>query len=569
MRVRQLNAPSRAFLEKIFASTASRRFVGRMRFPLRTFFCAFLCLFAAILSSCGKRETPAEEGIRTRTLLIGNQNEPASLDPHIIDSLTDQIIVTTLFEGLTVLDEKTSQALPGVAERWDVSPDGLTYDFHLRPTARWSNGDPVTAYDFTFSFQRILTPAFASTYSYMVWPIKNAEAFNKGTLKDFSAVGVEAVDDHTLRIRLENPTPYLPALATHATWMPVPRATIEKFGKVEARANPWTRPGSIVSNGAFTLAEWTPNARLIVAKNPRYWNAANAWLERVVFFPTEKSDTEDHNFRAGQVHLTFDVPKSKITTYRAQTPSPLRIDPLLNITYLNFNTTKPPFTDPRVRRALALAVDREAISKTVLNGAYLPAPTMVPPDCGGYVSNAKITADYAEARRLLADAGFPDGKNFPAVPVQVLNDESQPKMMEAMQAMWQRELGIRITIEPYEQKTWLQNQQNMAHTLALLGWTGDFADPVTFLDVFRTAGGQNWSGWGNKDYDTLLNQAAATADPKARFALFQKAEAILLAEAGVAPVVYRARTFLIHPAVKNWDPAPLGLHRFQRVRLEK
>ena len=536
-----------------------------MRFP----FLAVLAALAALLPACAKRETPVEEGIRTKTLLIGNQNEPASLDPHVVDALTDQIILTSLLEGLAVLDEKTSQALPGIAERWDVSPDGLGYTFHLRADARWSNGDPVTARDFAFSFQRILTPSFGATYSYMLWPLKNAERFNKGELKDFSAVGVEVVDDRTLRLRLEHPTPYLPALTTHGTWMPVHRATVEKFGRTDYRANPWTRPGNFVGNGAFTLAEWSPNARIVVAKNPRYWDSARTQLERVIFFPTEKADTEDHNFRAGQVHLTFDVPKSKLATYRAQSPSPLRLDPLLNLTYLNFNVTKPPFTDPRVRRALAFAVDRDAIAQRVLSGAFLPAPTIVPPDCGGYTSRAKIGTDYAEARRLLAEAGFPGGKNFPSIPVQVLNDENQPRIMEAIQAMWLKELGVKITIEPFEQKTLFQNQQTLAHTLALLGWTADYADPSTFLEIFRTGNGQNWTGWGDKNYDTLLDQATATADPTKRFALFQQAEALLLDLSPVAPLAYRARTYLIHPAVKNWEPAPLGIHRFQIVRLEK
>ena len=532
---------------------------------------AALALLSAffIFTACGKRETPVEEGIRTKTLLVGNQNEPASLDPHVVDAMTDGIIQASLFEGLTVLDEKTSLALPGVAERWDTSPDGLTYTFHLRANAQWSNGEPVTARDFAFSFQRLLTPAFGAPYSYMLWPIKNAERFNKGAEKDFSAVGIEVVDDRTLRLRLGNPTPYLPALASHCTWMPVHRATIEKFGRTDDRANRWTRPGNLIGNGAFALTEWSANARLVVTKNPRYWDAAHNQLERVIFFPIEKADTEDHNYRAGQLHMTFDVPKSKLATYRAQSPSPLFIDQLLNLTYLNFNVTKAPFTDARVRRALALAVDRDAIAKNVLNGAYLPAPTIVPPGCGTYVSSAKMNRDYAEARRLLAEAGFPGGKKFPSIPVQVLNDENQPRIMEAIQAMWLKELGVKITIEPFEQKTWLQNQQTLAHMLGLLGWTADFPDPATFLDVFRTGGGQNWTGWGSKDYDALLDQAAATADPQKRFELFQKAEALLLDLAPLAPLAYRARTYLIHPAVKGWEPAPLGTHRFQIIRLEK
>ena len=542
------------------------RFRRLAEFPV-PFTLALACV-AFGLAGCAKRETPVEESIRTRTLLIGNQNEPATLDPHVADAITDQIILVALFEGLAVIDEKTSQPLPGVAERWDISPDGLTYTFHLRADARWSNGDPVTARDFAFSFQRILTPAFGSTYSYMLWPIKNAERFNKGELKDFSTVGVEVVDDRTLRLHLERPTPYLPALTTHPTWMPVHRATLEKFGGTVDRNSAWTRAGNFVGNGPFTLAEWTPNARIVVAKNPRYWDAARTWLERVIFFPTEKADTEDHNFRAGQVHITYDVPKSKIPVYRGQSPSPLRIDPLLNITYLTFNVTKPPFTDPRVRRALSIAIDRETISKRVLLGGYPPAPSMVPPNCGPYTSRAGVPTDFAEARRLLAEAGFPGGKNLPSIPVQVRNNESEPRVLEAIQAAWLRELGVRITIEPYEQKTLFQNEQTLSHTLGSLGWTADFADPVTFLDVFRTGSGQNWTGWGSRDYDALLDQAANTADATTRLEIFQKAEAMLLQAAPVAPLYYNARAYLIHPAVKNWDPAPLGLHRFQLVELK-
>jgi oligopeptide transport system substrate-binding protein len=222
-----------------------------------------------------------------------------------------------------------------------------------------------------------------------------------------------------------------------------------------------------------------------------------------------------------------------------------------------------------VRRALSLAVDRTALSQNVLNGAFLAAPTMVPPACGDYVSTAKVTRDLDTARRLLAEAGFPGGKGLPSIPVQVLNDENQPRVMEALQAIWLKELGVKITIEPFEQKTLFQNQQNLQHTLAVLGWTGDYADASTFLDIFRTGNGQNWTGWGNKDFDALLDQAARTTDPLARLTLFQKAEALLLDQAPISPLLHRARTYLIHPSVKNWAPAPLGTRRFQLIRLEK
>ena len=548
------------------AQSPTRVVVPPMRSRLNVL--ALLVASAFLTASCTKRETPVVEGIRTHTLLIGNQNEPATLDPQIVDAATDLNISVALFEGLTVLDEKTAQPLPGVAERWEVSPDGLTYTFHLRANARWSNGDAVTASDFAYSFERILSPALGSVYAYMLWPIKNAEEFNSGKLKEFSQVGVTVVDPATLRLTLARPTPYLLEIAAHNTWMPVHRATIEKFGKISDRDSAWTRPGNLVGNGPFALTEWRPNARLIVTKNPQYWDAAHNHLERVIFFPTEKADVEELNFRAGQLHITYSLPPSKIPIYQKDAPQKLRLDPLLSLIYVNFNTTKPPFTDPRVRRALAMAIDRSAISQSVYNGAWRPAATLVPSNCGTYIPPAGQALDFAAARALLAEAGFPGGKGLPPLPLQVLNDDKEPKVAETIQAMWQRELGVTITIEPYEQKTWIQNQQTLSHTIGLMGWTADFPDPITFLGLFTTGNGNNWTGWGNKDYDTLLAQAANTADAAARFALLQKAESLLLTEAPLAPVTFGARTYLIHPAVKNWEPSPVGVHRYQVVELK-
>ncbi|MDB6094614.1 MAG: extracellular solute-binding protein family 5 [Verrucomicrobia bacterium] len=536
-----------------------------MRSRLLPVVLAVLCTAAG----CAKRETPADEGIRTHTLLVGNQNEPATLDPNLLNAATDMNIAIALFEGLTVLDEKTSQPRPGMAESWDLSPDGLTYTFHLRANSRWSNGDPVTADDFAYSFQRILTPALGSVYSYMLYPIKHAEDFNTGKVTQFSEVGVAVVNPTTIRLTLERPTPYLLSLAAHSTWMPVHRATIEKYGRMQDRDTQWTRPGNLVSNGAFQLAEWRPNARLVVSKNPGYWDAAHNQLERVVFFPTEKTETEELNFRAGQVHITYGLPASKIPVYQKDAPDRLRMDPLLFLSYVNFNTTKAPFTNPKVRRALSLAIDRAAISSSVFNRARQPASAVTPPGCGGYVAPTGQGVDYAAARALLAEAGFPGGRGLPPLAMQVLNDDKTPKEAETIQAMWDRELGVHITIEPYEQKTWLQNQQTLSHTLGLMAWTADFADPITFLGIFVTGNGNNWTGYSNAAYDRLIDEADHTAEPAARYALLQKAETLLLADAPIAPVVYGSRTYLIHPAVKHWEPSPLGIHRYQLVELKR
>jgi len=529
-----------------------------------------LALLAALLAlaGCDKRETAVEAGLRTHTLLIGNQNEPASLDPHIMDSVSDFRIAVALYEGLTACDEATAQPVPAAAERWEISTDGLVYTFHLRPAARWSNGDPVTARDFAYSFRRILTPKFGATYAYMLWPIKNAQAFNAGTLADFAQVGVAVIDDATLLLTLERPTPYLPALAAHQTWMPVHRATIEKFGQLEDRDSAWTRPGNLVSNGPFVLTEWRPNARLVAAKNPHYWSAAQNRLERLVFFPIEDSGAEERNFRAGQLHVTFAVPPTKIDSYRQHTPERLRIDPWIYTDYLSFNVTKPPLDNAKLRRALALAIDRDAIARTVFRGAAQPALTLTAPDHSGYVPPERPAHNFAAARALLADAGFPGGRGLPSFPMQVWNDDTIPKVAEVIQAMWLHELGVRITIEPLELKTLIQNQQTLAYTLGTMGWSAGYAHPSTFLDNLRTSHSGNWTGWGRKDYDGLLDQAAHTADPQSRFQTLQRAEALLLEAAPITPCIHVAQAYLIHPAVKNWLPAPLSYRRYHLVWLE-
>lgn len=538
-----------------------------MRATASFFFPLFLISLVAALSGCGRRETPVTEGIRTRTLLVGNSAEPADLDPHLAEAYTDQILLVALHEGLTVLDERTSRPLPGVAESWETSADGLTWTFRLRAGARWSNGDTVTAHDFVFSFRRLLSPALGASLSYMFWPVRGAEDFNAGKLADFAAVGVSAPDDRTLRLELTRPVPHLAALAAHSSWLPVHRPTLEKFDSVAKRGGAWTRPGNHVGNGPFTLMEWRPNARLVVARNPQHReNAANR-LERVVLLPVEKAEVEELNFRAGQMHLTFAVPASKVETYRRESPQTLRVDPLLNVTYMNFNVTRPPLDNPKVRRALALAIDREAISRAVFQGTRAAASSFTPPDCGGYNARARITTDVDAARALLAEAGFPAGRGLPVFPVQVQNDSTYPRIMEAIQAMWLKELGVRSTIEPFEQKTWVQNQQSKQHVIGLMGWTGDYPDPLTFLGLFRGDGGNNWTGWASAAYDQLITETERTADAAQRLELFQRAEALLLQEVPVTPLVFGSRTYLIHPSVRGWEPSPLGLHRFQLIEL--
>jgi oligopeptide transport system substrate-binding protein len=527
------------------------------------------CVLLLALPGCAPRETPVEAGIRTQTLLVGNGAEPADLDPQVINAFTDSHIAYTLFEGLTKLDAKTSLASPAAADRWEQSPDGLVYTFHIRPNARWSNGDPLTSGDFVYSFQRILTPAFAAPYSYMLWPIKNAEAFNSGKITDFSLVGVYAPDAANLRITLERPTPYLPALASHNTWLPVHRPVIEKFGRMDEKGTKWTRPGNLVGNGAFMLAEWIPNARVAVTKNPMYWNAAKTRLNRVEFFPFEQPATEERNFRSGQLHTTYALPTSKIAAYRAHRPADLGIDPILSVYYLFINVTRPPFDNPKLRRALTHAIDREALSRDVMNGVYPPAHSFTAPNSGGYTARAQVSDDFVEARRLLAEAGFPGGRGLPVIEVQCYTDEVKLGVLEAIQSMWLRELGVHITIAQLEQKTLFQNQQSENYTIAFSGWVADIPDPVTFLGMMVTGGGNNWAGWSNREFDRLIGEAASTGDNGRRYELFQKAEAILLDEAPLIPLYFQYQVYAINPEVRGWTTTVVGFHEFEKVWLEK
>lgn len=532
-------------------------------------FVALFWLLAGLvgLAGCARRETPVAAGIRTHTLLVGNAAEPADLDPQLAAILNDQIIVNTLFEGLTLLDERTTDPLPAAAEAWSASADGLVWTFRLRTGLQWSNGDPLVADDFIQSWRRILDPGFASDNAWYLFALKNAEAFNARKLTDPAAMGFAAPDAKTVVLTLERPTPYLPALVSLPAWFPVNPRVLAKFGAMEKRGTAWTRPGNLVGNGAFTLASWTPNARIVLQKNPRHRDAAQNRLEGIVFFPVENPDVEERDYRAGQLHVTFNLPVTKIASWRQQDAKQLRADPTLQANFLRFNTSRPPLNDPRIRRALSLAIDRGALARTVLQGSREPAGALTPPGTGGYTARAAVNLDLAAARELLVAAGHPGGKDLPVLDLQCRNDEIMPRLAEALQQMWQRDLGIRIALSPVEQKTWIQNQQTLNYGISTAAWTADFPDPVTFLGMFTANSAYNWTGWNHPEYEKLLATAATTAEPRQRFEILQQAEALLLAESPIAPLHYGAQTYLIHPAVKGWDPAPLVFRRFQLVEL--
>ena len=265
-------------------------------------------VFLALVSGCGQRELVIDRAAREQTLMMGNHSEPRDLDPQILTSQQEYNIMMALFEGLTAPNPKDLSPEPGVAERWDVAPDLMSYTFHLRKNAKWQNGDPVTAKDFIYSFQRMLSPKLGSEYAYMHWVVKGAKEFNEGKLKDFTKTGYSAPDDYTLKVELTGPTPYYLSMMYHQSWFPIHRATIEKFGPIDERSTQWTRPGNHIGNGPFRLREWKPNQVITVEKSPTYWDAAKVTLNRIQFFPIDSQDSEERTFRAGQLHITQSLP---------------------------------------------------------------------------------------------------------------------------------------------------------------------------------------------------------------------------------------------------------------------
>ena len=524
---------------------------------------SILLSLAAVVAGCGSRDDDADKQI----LLFGNGAEPEGLDPHIVTGVPEHHILSSLYEGLVNLDAKDLSPLPGVAESWEISDDALTYTFHLRKDAKWSNGDPVTSKDFMYAWRRILTPSLASEYAYMLHCMKNAQAYNEGKIADFSQVGCEAPDDYTLVVSLAFPTPYFMTLHIHYTWFPVHQATIEKFGAMDDRDNRWIRPENIVTNGEFTLERWEPNNVIVTAKNPLYWNAKNVALDEVHFFPTVSWVTEERMFRAGELHMTENLLNTKVETYQKNNPDVLHMHPWLGSYFFRINVTKPPLNDVRVRRALALAVDRKTIVTKVKRSGELPAYFLTPPGMNGYFPEKYVPYDVKKAQKLLAEAGYPGGRDFPDVDLLYNTSENHQQICEAIQQMWKKNLGIEVTLSNQDWKVYLDSTNRLDYDIARAGWIGDFVDPINFLECFTTGNGNNRCGYSSKEYDALIEKARRTAGIDERNALYHKAEKILMTDMPLIPVYIYTRAYLMSTRVKGRLPNLIDYIAFEQLSL--
>jgi oligopeptide transport system substrate-binding protein len=500
---------------------------------------------------------------------VGNGTEPQDLDPQTVSGVPEHKLIMALFEGLLAENPRDLSPEPGVAERWEVSADGLAYTFHLRADARWSDGTPLTAATFVRSYQRMLTPALAAEYAYLLHFIKNARAYNEGKLADFAAVGVTAVDDRTLRITLETPTPFLLKLiASHYSWYPVPVHVIEKFGGLTRKGTAWTRPGNLVSNGPFVLKEWQQQKLLTVARNPQYWDRARVRLDEIHFFPVENQDTEERMFRTGQLDTTYELPLAKIDVYRRENPAALHTDAYLGVYFYRFNLKRPPLQDRRVRRALALAVDRESLVRNVLHGGQAPAYGVSYPGTAGYTPRAKLTGTIAEAQQLLADAGFPGGRGFPKLELLYNTSQNHRVLAEALQQMWRRTLGIDLGLRNEEWKVYLDSQDAMNFDLQRGGWIADYLDPHVFLEIWASGNANNDTGFAHAGYDALLQAALRAPDEKTRYELYQQMDAILVDELPVLPIYFYTNVRAVSPRVKGYHHTLLDNHPYKYVWLE-
>jgi oligopeptide transport system substrate-binding protein len=525
-------------------------------------------LLLSITAACSRKETsniPA--GDAPKILLFGNGSEPQDLDPQVVTGVPENKLINAFFEGLVSYGPNATETVGGVAERWETSADGLTYTFHLRADAKWSNGDPVTAHDFVRSYQRILTPALGAEYAYKFYSVIGAEEYQRGTLKDFSQVGFKALDDRTLEFRLKARMPYLLEALKHYAWFPVHISTVEKHGGLTTRGSAWTRVENFVGNGPFLLKSWQPNQKIVAVRSPTYWDRATVKLDEVHFFPTENLDTEERMFRTGQLHKTYELPTAKIDVYQRDFPESYRQDPYYGSYYFRFNVTRAPMSDRRVRRALSLAIDRESLARNVVRGGQQPAYGLTPPT-EKYTARAKLTGDLAEARRLLAEAGYPEGRGFPRIELLYNTQDNHRRVCEAIQEMWRQNLGIEVGIINQEWKVYLRSMDLLDYDMARGGWIGDYYDPNSFYDTFVTGGGNNRTGWSNARYDELLRQTGYAPDENARMELYQQMEEILTEELPIMPVYYYQKVYALSPRV-HWPENTLDNQSWKFVRFKE
>jgi oligopeptide transport system substrate-binding protein len=499
-------------------------------------------------------------GAQEQVFRINNMVEPESLDPGVVTGVPEHRILSNLFEGLTTTDPKDLSPRPGMAASWTLSKDGLTYTFKLRDST-WTDGRPVTAQDFVFAWERVLNPKSGAKYAQHLFHVKNGEAYNAGRLTDFGQVGARALDPKTLQVTLKSPTEYFLDLTNFYTLYPLPRWALEAHGR------DWVKPGKLISNGPFKLASWVPQKELVLERNSGHWDASSVKLQKAIFLPTDDVNTAYKQFLAGDSDWIPTVPPSQIVA--AKTKPEYYASPYLGTYYFRFNVTKPPVSDVRVRKALSLAVDRESLTKFVTKAGEVPYSGFVPAGLRGYEGPRGLGFDPAAAKKLLAEAGYPDGMRFPKTELLYNTSDLHRVITQAVQQMWKEHLGIQVDLVNVEWKVYLARQGSLDYQISRAGWIGDYVDPNTFLEMWKTGGGNNQTGWSSKRFDELMDQAARLLNAKDRMRAMQDAETILLDEAPVLPLFTYVNKGMLSKKVKGWYPNILDQHPLKYISIER
>ncbi len=519
---------------------------------------------AAVGVAAGPRKYFGDTTPPARDVLRFNLGaEPEYFDPGLAVGQPDGRVCRILFEGVTREDPQTLEPLPGQAYRWDVSADGRTYTFHLRPGIVWSDGRAITAEDFRWSWIRVLRPETASRYANLLAPIANAEAFNKGELKDERQVGIAARDDSTLVVRLKAPTAYFLYLTQSYTMLPCPRLVIERWG---AR---WTEPGHIVSNGAFTLAYWRQNDRFEFVRNPRYWDAAGVRLDGITAYTIDDLNTSTNLYKAGAIDWNPSgyIPSPFIPYLRDY--GDFRHGRYQGTYFYSINVTRKPLDNVWVRRALNYAVDRDAIANDLLKRSRDPWGNLCPSGYPGYTPPPGLTFDPAKARECLARAGYPGGKGFPKIEILFNTSEDHRRIAEAIQAMWHDVLHIDVQLANQEWASYLKATTELRYDVTRRSWIGDYLDPNTFLAMWITGDGNNRSGWSDPRYDALIRDAALEVDAAKRMAMLAEAERLVLADGPVIPIYHYSTNELVKPYVRGIYRTALDIHPLTHVWIDR
>ncbi len=590
-----------------------------------------------------------------------NESEIKTIDPAIVTGQPEGRVIRGLFEGLVNWHPEDLHPIPGVADRWTISDDRLTYRFHIRPDAQWSDGSPVTSEDFVYSFRRFLHPATGAEYAYQLHYVRGARDFNHARVKvgesveielykrpenalpdapgvivrgrlvdvepplpdnndepaddhaveeseseaddikrtytveidgrmrrfrqrederaepspdggenyrwllpDFEEVAIRAPDPATLIIELENPTPYFLTLTGFYPLFPVNRECVETHPFPS-----WTKPENLVCNGPYILESRRIRDRVRLRKNPYYWDRDNIHFETVDALAIESLTTALNMYLTGQLDYIPQVPATVVPTLLEQDRVDFNPTPYLGTYYYRINTTRPPLDNPLVRRALSRAIDREEIVTRVTRAGQLPGHSFVPPGLAGYEQALCEGYDPEEAKRLLAEAGYPGGRGFPAnLEIMYNTHEMHKSIAELIQSQWKRVLGIDVKLQNQEWAAYLSHQRQLQYSVCRAAWIGDYPDPNTFLDMFVSDGANNQTGWGNAEYDRLIEAAAREAEPEARMALLHDAEEILMDELPIIPVYYYVSTFMVKPYVEGFYPNIQDVHPLQGMRID-